>query len=174
MIEVPSGKATTLKATLFIPRLDPSYAIWMGEIKTPNAFRQKYRVDAVRYVDELQPAIEAAAAGGLAVHTLRGINSDSGTDIARALPAAGGLPAGRAAREDVLYEALAECRVAKSAAELQLTAWQQSPRPTATVRGPLLAAWQQSPRPTATVRGPHLATASASQSLPAAWGSPAV
>ena len=49
MIELPSGKTT-----LFIPRLDPSYAIWMGEIKTPNAFRQKYRVDAVLYVDELK------------------------------------------------------------------------------------------------------------------------
>ena len=49
MIELASGKTT-----LFMPRLDPSYAVWMGEIKVPSAFRAKYRVDAVRYVDELQ------------------------------------------------------------------------------------------------------------------------
>ena len=124
MIELPSGRTS-----LFIPRLDPSYAIWMGEIKTPNAFRQKYRVDAVLYADELKAAVAAAAAAAadtgtpLPVHTLCGTNSDSGEDIGRALPAADGLPAGCAPREEVLYATLAECRVLKSAAELQVMAY---------------------------------------------------
>ena len=124
MIELPSGRTS-----LFIPRLDPSYAIWMGEIKTPNAFRQKYRVDAVLYADELKAAVAAALAaaagdtGTPLVHTLRGTNSDSGQDIGHALPTADGLPTGCAPCEEVLYATLAECRVIKSAAELQVMAY---------------------------------------------------
>lgn len=114
MIELPSGRTT-----LFMPRLGPEYAVWMGEIKTPNAFRQKYRVDAVRFVDELRATVTEAA-GPNSIHTLRGTNSDSGVDLATVLPPTEGLPEGRSPCEDVLYETLAECRVCKSELELRL------------------------------------------------------
>ncbi len=79
-IEVPSGHAT-----LFVPRLPKEYAVWMGAILPPPHYAAKYGVDAALFVDELaaffgaHPSIAAAAAGGPpAVHTLHGLNSDSG------------------------------------------------------------------------------------------------
>jgi Xaa-Pro dipeptidase len=61
-------------ATLFVPRLPPTYAIWMGKIKTADEWRDAYGVDSVRYVDEL-PAVFAAANPGC-VLVLHGFNSD--------------------------------------------------------------------------------------------------
>ena len=64
-----------------------------------------------------------AADSQFPVHTLRGVNSDSGEDIGRVLPATDGLPEGCVPCEGVLYAVLAECRVVKSTAELQLMAY---------------------------------------------------
>lgn len=48
IIEVTSGKAT-----LFIPRLPKEYATWMGEIKSPEYFKEAYGVEDVKYTDEV-------------------------------------------------------------------------------------------------------------------------
>lgn len=115
VIELPSGRTT-----LLVPRLDPSYAVWMGKIETPPSFRRRYHVDACAYADEVQATVAAALAAGGPVHVMRGVNSDSGLDISDVLPAADGVPAGARVVHDVLYEVAAECRVLKSAAEIEL------------------------------------------------------
>jgi len=126
-IELPSGHST-----LFVPRLPAEYAVWMGEIKSAASFRERYRVDAAAYTDELQASVamslqKCAAAPRLkpsdappAVYTLSGTNSDSGTNLAKVLPAADGVPKGARVVDDRVYEILAECRTTKSAAELEL------------------------------------------------------
>ncbi|KAK7811853.1 hypothetical protein U0070_024116 [Myodes glareolus] len=56
VIDVDTGKST-----LFVPRLPPSYATWMGKIHSKEHFKEKYAVDDVQYTDE------------------RGVNTDSGS-----------------------------------------------------------------------------------------------
>lgn len=47
-IQVDSGKEI-----LFVPRLPPSYAVWMGPLLTLEDFKTKYQVDEVHYADEV-------------------------------------------------------------------------------------------------------------------------
>ena len=112
-IALPSGSAT-----LYIPRLAPEYAIWMGEIKTPASFVQAYGVDEVRYVDELKEAVRALSASG-PIHVLNGVNTDSGLNHAETLPTASGVPDGVGVEGGALYEIAAECRVVKSVEEVE-------------------------------------------------------
>jgi Aminopeptidase P, N-terminal domain len=43
------------RTTLFVPKLDPSYAIAMGAIKTPEQWTIDYQVDEVLYVEDIEP-----------------------------------------------------------------------------------------------------------------------
>ena len=112
------------RATLLIPRLDPSYAVWMGEIKSCAYFRRRYFVDACVYSDELGATLEDALAHSPGpVHVLSGTNSDSGSnlfDVLPVLPADFSLPANAKLDKASLYEIAAECRVIKSADEIDL------------------------------------------------------
>lgn len=36
-----------------MPRLPAEYATWMGRLWTPDDMKQRYRVDNVRYADEV-------------------------------------------------------------------------------------------------------------------------
>ncbi len=54
-IELPSGRST-----LFVPRLDDEYAVWMGELKAPAEFGSRYLFEDARYADELQQCVQAA------------------------------------------------------------------------------------------------------------------
>jgi len=121
-IELPSGRAT-----LFVPRLPAEYAIWMGEVKSAEAFRDAYRLEAAAYTDQLQARVAEAlracaeeAARPAAVYTLSGTNSDSGADLASVLPTAEGVPPGATVEADKVYEVLADCRTTKSEGELDL------------------------------------------------------
>jgi Xaa-Pro dipeptidase len=109
-IHVGSGRSY-----LFVPRLPEAYAVWMGRIHPPAHFREHYEVDAVHHVDEL-----AAVLGSLhpeVLLLLEGKNSDSGR-MAKAAAFAGAeqFRTDRAA----LYPELVECRVHKTAAEVEL------------------------------------------------------
>eukprot|EP00906_Rhabdomonas_costata_P007666 RCo010979 len=64
------------KATLFMPRLPESYAIWAGEIQPPSFFKDKYEVDEVVFADGLAAWLKAAKAAVL--YVLKGKNTDSG------------------------------------------------------------------------------------------------
>ena len=116
-IHVPSGKST-----LFVPRLPEAYAVWMGTIQPASFFADKYGVDAALYVDELaafltaDPAVVASTVAAPALHTLHGLNSDTG-ESGPPLPSFEGftqLPS-TATR---LRAAAVEVRVLKSEAEV--------------------------------------------------------
>lgn len=44
---------TTGKSYLFAPKLDESYAIWMGKLYTTDDFRNRYEVDEVHYTEQV-------------------------------------------------------------------------------------------------------------------------
>jgi Xaa-Pro dipeptidase len=107
-LDVDSGRAT-----LFMPRLPQSYAVWMGRIHDPAHFQGLYGVDEVRYVDEMPDALRKA---GLLL-LLAGTNTDSGS-AARTARFEG--MAGFRTDTRLLYPAIVECRVHKTDAEVEL------------------------------------------------------
>lgn len=109
-IDVESGKTI-----LFCPRLPAEYAVWMGRITPPEEYRQQYQVDEVRYVDEMPEVLREMTNGSLL--TLRGTNTDSGTVTREA--AFDGISQFDV-DNTVLHDELAECRVTKSKAELDI------------------------------------------------------
>ena len=67
--------------------------------------------------------LKIAAGEGASIHIMSGKNSDSGVDISQVHDAAVAAPAGASIRRDVLFNVLAECRVTKSAGELDLMSY---------------------------------------------------
>ncbi len=65
-------------ATLLVPRQPPEYAVWMGDIHSPDWFKARYGVDAVGYADAVSATLAPLAPAWL--HVLEGSNSDSGED----------------------------------------------------------------------------------------------
>lgn len=125
LIELPSGRAT-----LLVPRLAPAYAVWMGKLHPPETFRRRYHVDACCFTDEIKATVETALASSPGpVHVLDGINSDSNLNIADVLSTAEALPPAATVDRTALYTIAAECRVVKSADEIDLmryVAWVSS------------------------------------------------
>ncbi|XP_018325544.1 xaa-Pro dipeptidase isoform X3 [Agrilus planipennis] len=68
----------TRKSFLFVPRLPESYAVWMGPLYTLDDFKMKYKIDSVHYTDEIAEVLKNHGASVLL--TLKGINSDSGSE----------------------------------------------------------------------------------------------
>ena len=114
------------RSTLLVPRLDAAYAVWMGEIKSCAFFKKRYFVDACAYTDELTSSLaEALVRSPGVVRVLFGTNSDSGANLFEVLPPlldAPGfqLPPDAVLEKESLYEIAAECRVTKSADEIDL------------------------------------------------------
>ena len=107
-------------ATLFAPRLPPSYAVVMGRIKPPAEFAAAYGVERAAYVDELRAALRAGAGK---LYLLRGRNTDSGVTATPAAvpPPAEGEEGGElplALDYDLLWPTITELRVFKTPAEL--------------------------------------------------------
>lgn len=67
--------------------------------------------------------IDITAGEGAFIHVMSGKNSDSGVNIADVHDAVSGAPIGAPICRDVLFNVLAECRVTKSAGELDLMAY---------------------------------------------------
>jgi Xaa-Pro dipeptidase len=112
-IDVATGKTT-----LFMPRLPEAYAVWMGRIEPPEHFLALYGVDDVRYSDELPAWMAASAPEKLLL--LEGKNSDSGSVTAAArFDGIEKYPLDR----ELLHPELVECRVTKSADEIELIRW---------------------------------------------------
>ncbi len=109
-IDVATGRAT-----LFMPRLPEDWAVWMGRIDPPQHFEALYEVDQVRYADEIAGALREWRPELLLL--LRGRNTDSGSFAAPAR-----FPGWDGFRTDevILYPELVECRVVKSADEIEL------------------------------------------------------
>uniref|UniRef100_A0A2M4AE57 Xaa-Pro dipeptidase n=1 Tax=Anopheles triannulatus TaxID=58253 RepID=A0A2M4AE57_9DIPT len=109
-VEVNTGRTV-----LFVPRLPEEYSVWMGPLLGLDDFKRKYEVDAVYYVDEIEDRISGYNPSVLLV--LSGPNTDSGS-IAK--------PASFKGIErfvidtDILFPVIAECRVIKSPAEIEV------------------------------------------------------
>ena len=122
-IELPSGRST-----LFCARLPPEYAVWMGRIVPPEEFATVYAPDGgVLYADELESFLKdklQPRAGGAAdlapLFLLHGLNTDSGEFTTTTADFEGLKWFEPAIDRTALHPELAECRVVKSAAELEL------------------------------------------------------
>ena len=70
------------KAVLFVPRLPDEYIVWMGKPLSKEELAKKYKVEEVRYTDELEAYLQEE--GDIAVHVLSGTNTDSGLPTLKA------------------------------------------------------------------------------------------
>lgn len=109
-VVVPDGKAI-----LYAPRLPPEYAIWMGKLQSQDDIKQQYEVDEVQWVDDIKSHLKSLAPDVLL--TLRGINSDSGKVSREAI--FDGVSE-FTVDQQVLFPAIAECRVFKTDLELEV------------------------------------------------------
>lgn len=110
VVELDTGKST-----LFFPELPEAYAIVMGAIRTADSFKAEYQVDEVKFAPHLLEHLSALQPSVL--YTTRGFNADSGRYAREASFA--GMEAFRV-DNGVLYDALVDCRVVKTAKEVQL------------------------------------------------------
>ncbi|CRL02622.1 CLUMA_CG015786, isoform A [Clunio marinus] len=102
-------------AILFAPLLPPDYAVWMGPIKTLEEIKEKYEVEEVFYTNQMDRLLTDKNSSLLL--TLAGVNSDSGKQY---LPAYFEGMEKFAQDADILFSVIAECRVIKSAAEIEV------------------------------------------------------
>ncbi|XP_070503965.1 xaa-Pro dipeptidase [Chironomus tepperi] len=100
---------------LFAPRLDKEYEVWMGPIASTDQVKARYEVDEAFYVDELVQVLSDKKTSLLL--TLSSINSDSGKLYSPpTFPGIEKFPQDA----DILYPVIAECRVIKSAEEIEV------------------------------------------------------
>jgi Xaa-Pro dipeptidase len=112
--------AVTGESTLFIPRLDPSYAIWMGTIKTPEDYKNQFGVDHCLFVDE----IESVFSQSQTVYFCSGRNTDSGSALRHPqLPFDLAEKVSSVVTDRTLYDVVVESRVHKTEEEARLIAY---------------------------------------------------
>ncbi|KAG8193287.1 hypothetical protein JTE90_003774 [Oedothorax gibbosus] len=100
---------------LFVPRLPQEYAIWMGTLHGLEYFKKRYGVDEVHFVTDIASVLASLQPELLL--TLHGKNTDSGKDTHEAVFA--GIGKFRVDNK-ALYPVITECRVFKTAAELEV------------------------------------------------------
>ncbi|XP_030369453.1 xaa-Pro dipeptidase [Scaptodrosophila lebanonensis] len=103
------------RAILFVPRLPEEYETWMGPLLTLEHFKTMYEVDEVHFVDELTTFLGKVQPD--LILTLSGTNSDSGLTMQP--PEFEGKDK-YVTNCDILYPILSECRVIKSAEEIEV------------------------------------------------------
>eukprot|EP01095_Lingulamoeba_sp_RSL-Kostka_P012819 TRINITY_DN514_c1_g1_i1.p1 TRINITY_DN514_c1_g1~~TRINITY_DN514_c1_g1_i1.p1 ORF type:complete len:526 (-),score=228.66 TRINITY_DN514_c1_g1_i1:107-1684(-) len=115
----------TGESILLIPRLPQEYAIWMGEIKSCETFKETYEVDRVIYIDEFETLFKEKDPEK--IYLLKGLNSDSGNTHVPAKHKAIDEYVENKKKEnddvevidlDKLHDAIVECRVIKTDEEL--------------------------------------------------------
>lgn len=100
---------------LFIPRYPSSYAVWMGELPTPEGVKVSTAMDEVYYTDAIETVL--AEKGVRTVEVLDGVNSDSGLNVLTAeLPVGSKLGLSK----DWLFDTLSEQRCRKTELEAEL------------------------------------------------------
>ncbi|KAM7233591.1 hypothetical protein CapIbe_015727 [Capra ibex] len=110
VIDVDTGTST-----LFVPRLPPSHATWMGKIHSKEHFKEKYAVNDVQYTDEIASVLTSRSPSVLL--TLRGVNTDSGS-ICREASFEGISKFN--VNNTILHPEIVECRVFKTDMELEV------------------------------------------------------
>jgi len=105
----------TKQSILFVPRLGSEYEVWCGPKPTHAMYQDKFGVDAVHYIDEMTSVLQARNIKVL--HVISGRNTDSGSDFVE--PKFEGMDK-FAVERGFLHRELVECRVIKSAEEIDL------------------------------------------------------
>eukprot|EP01125_Pyxidicula_operculata_P001455 TRINITY_DN11337_c0_g1_i1.p1 TRINITY_DN11337_c0_g1~~TRINITY_DN11337_c0_g1_i1.p1 ORF type:complete len:479 (-),score=113.60 TRINITY_DN11337_c0_g1_i1:125-1561(-) len=100
---------------LFVPRLDPSYAIWLGKIHPTEHFVKVYEVDECYFTDEIDTVLKQKGINQVLV--LNGQNTDSGSFHHGATFK--GIENFTVDKEK-LFPVLQECRVIKTEEELKV------------------------------------------------------
>ncbi|OAE18692.1 hypothetical protein AXG93_4448s1270 [Marchantia polymorpha subsp. ruderalis] len=106
----------TSRSYLFVPRLDPSYAVWQGKIEPPEHFKEKYAVDDAYYVDEMTGILkeqELNAEGKALLFLLYGREFENSNENNEGLE-------DFAADRITLHPVMSECRVLKTKLELDV------------------------------------------------------
>uniref|UniRef100_A0A7S2UNV8 Xaa-Pro dipeptidase n=1 Tax=Attheya septentrionalis TaxID=420275 RepID=A0A7S2UNV8_9STRA len=107
-------------AILLVPELPPDYATIMGRIRSPEEWKAKHGVNAVRYTNQLDQIIREGEESPK-VHCLEGRNSDSDSLYKAPLETITSLMKhGFHVDTDILFPVVANSRVFKSEAELSL------------------------------------------------------
>jgi len=106
---------TTGRSTIYMPRLPEDYGIIMGHVPTPEEVKERYHVDSVMYVDEMPEDLRRLGSPTLLL--LEGPNTDSGKTTRPA--AFDGMSEFQTDRK-LLHHQMAECRVTKTPAELEV------------------------------------------------------
>lgn len=109
-LDVRSGEAY-----LFMPRLPENFAVWFGEVPTPETVKAKYAVQHVFYMDEMKAVLEEL--GPSCLHLLVGENTDSGKSTQKAH--FDGISNFKI-DEESLFDVITECRVFKTVEELAI------------------------------------------------------
>ena len=104
------------RATLYIPKLPASYAVWMGAIRSPADVAAEYGVDEGAYVSELGGRVASAPR----VLVNQGLNTDSGKTAKPASWDGSDALADGVLDTAALYPVLTETRVFKSERELDV------------------------------------------------------
>jgi Xaa-Pro dipeptidase len=103
------------RTILFAPHLSPDYEVWMGPIATNEDIKKKYGVDEVYFTENIEQVLTDKNATLLL--TLSGVNSDSGKTYHPAtFKGSEKFPQDA----DILFPVIAECRVIKSQAEIEV------------------------------------------------------
>ena len=117
-IDIASGTTT-----LFVPKLPEEYAVWMGAIEGLESIKARYLVDKVEYVETLEAHLVEESRRGKKVYTLRGKNSDSGSEtegigmeIERALGSA-------VDKTNALFNVITDLRTVKTVREQEVLAY---------------------------------------------------
>jgi Xaa-Pro dipeptidase len=110
-IDLDSGKAT-----LFVPKMDDLYKIWMTVLSKED-FHKKYEIEAY-YIDEISEWLASQKPDVLYVN--QGTNSDSG--LTSYIPEDKHITGYNVDRETI-YEILAESRVIKTEEEIDVMRW---------------------------------------------------
>ncbi|XP_053608429.1 xaa-Pro dipeptidase [Plodia interpunctella] len=105
----------TRKSHLFVPRLPEEYEVWMGKLLSCHEFKKLYAVDEVHYVDELRDVLKSLKPELLL--TLSGPNTDSGLTAKEAVFE--GIEEFQV-DNDILFPIIAELRVIKTPAEIEV------------------------------------------------------
>ncbi|XP_022092088.1 xaa-Pro dipeptidase-like [Acanthaster planci] len=105
----------TGKTVLFAPKIPEAYIVYMGDLPSNEVLKERYAVDEVHYVEEIVTVLEAMKPSTLL--TLKGVNSDSGLTSHEAV--FDGIDKFKV-NNALLYPEICECRVFKSAGELEI------------------------------------------------------
>lgn len=101
-----------------IPRLGTDYAIWMGTILPPKHYQEKYATDDAMYIDEVPGFVKENIGKVGNLYVLHGLNTDSGlyTMTTATFEGIDEFPVDK----ESLHPHMTECRVFKSAAEIDI------------------------------------------------------